>query len=411
MKPVIVFVSAVCPGQFSLLSDYLNETGLAEAFYLTTPGNKAKNETRHRNLIAFEPDGKIVGPMSYYYSAKTERSARIGLGVFRALNKLQESRHIDLLVCHGLWGAPIFLFDELNVPVVSYLEFPCYRAHGWQADYPPDLAQRLTDRNMEMLSHHVVLKSDLTIVPSAFARSLFPVELQQRIVVQFEGFDITETHITETPMPESPPPCQAKPFTLGFSARDLSSAKGFEVFMRLADRLLREGEDARFIAIGDPAATTYGYEAQFVERYYKGDKSRTFKDFLQEKYPATKAIEFPGKLPYAQFAELLHSVDLFLYPLRHGVANWGLMEILARGKPIIASKRTFIPEIITDGVNGIMLDDDDDLWINTIRRLKADPAERNRLARAAAQTGQQYHIRVVAPRYMTLFERVIAGRV
>jgi hypothetical protein len=292
----------------------------------------------------------------------------------------------------------MFLYDEIEAPVVSYLEFPSYHAHGWQAAYPPDLAQRLTDRNMEMLSFHQVLKSVLTIVPSAYARSLFPLELQARIAVQFEGFNVQPAPVKQQ---------QDTPFTLGFSARDLSSAKGFDVFMRLADRLLREGETTRFIALGDPAATTYGYEQQFVERYYQGDKTKTFRDYLQEKYPATKAVEFLGKLPYEQFAEQVNAIDLFLYPLQHGVANWGLMEILARGKPVIASRRTFIPEIITDDVNGILLDDDDDLWINTIRRLKADPETRNRLGQAAAQTGQHYHINVVAPRYMALFERAM----
>ena len=41
-----------------------------------------------------------------------------------------------------------------------------------------------------MLHFHQVLCSDLTIVPSAHARSLFPPLLQDRVAVQFEGLDI-----------------------------------------------------------------------------------------------------------------------------------------------------------------------------------------------------------------------------
>lgn len=400
MKPVILFASAVCPGQFSLLCQHLNDAGLAEAWYLTMPGNKARNEGRYSNLIAFDPDGDINKP-AYYYAARTERSARISRGVLNAVRKfITEHGRPDVIVCHSNWAPPQFLFDELDIPVVSYIEFPSYHAHGWDPAYPPDPGQRLTDRNAEMVSFHQVLRSALTICPSAYARSLFPPELQSRIAVQFEGFDVR---------PEPPEARGEGPFTLGFAARDLSNAKGFEVFVRLVDRLARDGDDMRFVAIGDPAAPTYGYEQQFVHRHYGDDKTRTYRDYLLERYPAASVIEFPGKLPYDQYAALVNRIDLFLYPLRYGVANWGLMEIMARGRPVIASARNFIPELISHGENGLLLPDDDDLWLREIRRLQSDAAERGRLGRAAAATGAEYHISKIAPRFLQLFQRAIGA--
>lgn len=396
MKPVILFVSAVCPGQFSLLCQHLNDAGLAEAHYLTMPGNKARNEGRYANLIAFEPDGDINKP-GYYYSARAERSARLSRGVLKAVQGFIAGRgRPDLIVCHSNWGPPQFLFDEVDVPVVSYIEFPSYHAHGWDPAYPPDPGQRLTDRNAEMLAFHQVLRSALTIVPSAYARSLFPPELQPRIAVQFEGFDVR---------PE--PAAEEGPFTIGFAARDLSSAKGLEVFVRLVDRLVREGEEMRFVAIGDPAAPTYGYEQQFVHRHYN-DATKTFRDYLLDRYPAARAIGFPGKLPYEDYAALVNRIGLFLYPLRYGVANWGLMEIMARGRPVIASARNFIPELVRHGENGLLLPDDDELWLREIRRLRDDPAERARLGAAAAATGAEHHIGKIAPKFMALFRRAMA---
>lgn len=398
MKPVILFASAVCPGQFSLLCEHLNATGLAEGWYLTLPGNKARNEGRYRNLIAFEADGDINKP-GYYYSARAERSARLSRGLLKAIQAFTAERgRPDLIVCHSNWAPPMFLFDETDIPVVSYIEFPSYHAHGWDPAYPPDAGQRLADRNAEMQAFHQVLRSALTIVPSAYARSLFPPELQPRIAVQFEGFDVR---------PEPVPP-RAGPFTLGFAARDLSAAKGLEVFVRLVDRLVRDGEDMRFVAIGDPAAPTYGYEQQFVHRHYN-DTGKTFRDYLLDHYPAAQAIEFPGKLPYADYARLVNGIDLFLYPLRHGVANWGLMEILARGRPVIASDRCFIPELVRHGRNGLVLPDDDALWLREIRRLRDDPAARARLGAAAAEQAAAYRIESVAPRYMALFARAMAA--
>lgn len=400
MKPVILFASAVCPGQFSLLCQYLNDADLAQAWYLTMPGNKARNDHRYTNLLPFDPDGDINKP-HYYYAARTERSARISRGLLAAVRKfISEKGRPDVIVCHSNWAPPQFLFDEVDIPIVSYLEFPSYHAHGWDSAYPPDAGQNLTDRNAEMVAFHQVLRSALTIVPSAYARSLFPAVLQPKIAVQYEGFDVR-------PEPSARP--SGGKFTLGFAARDLSSAKGYEMFIRLVDRLVREGDgrDMRFVAIGDPAAPTYGYEQQFVHRHYD-DKTKTFQDYLLDRFPAASVIEFPGKLPYEHYSALVNEIDLFLYPLRYGVANWGIMEIMARGRPVIAAQRNFLPELITHGVNGLLLPDDDDLWLREIRRLRDSPEEREALGAAAALRGQDYHISKIAPKFLSLFHQAMA---
>lgn len=404
-RPAIAFLGAVYPGQHGHLCEYLRKMGLADTWFITSPGYVAANAARVPNLLPFEPDGLIVGPQSYYYSSKVERSARIGRGMLKALETLQKQTRIDVVFAHSLWGAPHFLYDEIDAAVVSYIEFPSYRAHGWDPDYPPDQAQRIADRNMEMLHFHQVLCSDLTIVPSMHAKSMFPAELRGRIEVQLEGLDITPPAATPDAQP-GPAPQPDKVFTIGFAARDLSNAKGLDVYMRLVHRLVAEGFTARFLAIGDPDASTYGYEQQWVERQYKG-AVKNFRDHLLRVFPQAGAIEFTGKLPYDRYASMIGQIDLFLYPLRHGVANWGLMEIMARGGCIIAPDRGYAAELIIDGVNGILLPDDDDLWIQAIRRLKDDSALRNRLSQGATWRGRDYHVSIAAPRYMQLFRRAV----
>ena len=147
-----------------------------------------------------------------------------------------------------IWGAPHFLYDEIDAAIVSYVEMPSYRAHGRDPRYPPDLAQRIADRNAEMLNFHQVLKSDLTIVPSRHAKSLFAAELQGRIEVQLEGLDPPLQPATHEPRTNGP-------ITIGFTARDLSAAKGLEVYMRLVHKLASEQFNARFVAVGDPTVS------------------------------------------------------------------------------------------------------------------------------------------------------------
>lgn len=401
-KPTIVFVSAVCPAQHSLLCQYLRDAGLANSWYMTTPGHAQKYASTYQNLLPFQPDGNIVAAQSYYYTDKLERSARIGRGVLKAIQEFEKKQPIDLIVAHSLWGAPHFLYGETQAAIVSYIEFPSYRTHGWDAAYPPDQAQRMGDRNMEMLHFHQVLSSDLTIVPSQHARAMFPECLQSQIAVQFEGFDIQPLR--------QPADRTDTRFTIGFAARDLSSAKGLETFVRLVDRLVQDGDGQamRFVAIGDPQATTYGYEQQWVQRLQQPE-IKSFLDHLYSRYPhAAKAIEHYGKLPYEEFSAMLGSIDLFLYPLRYGVANWGLMEILGRGGCIIGSNWGFVPELIEHDVNGLLAPDSDEAWLAAIRLLQHDPARRARYSAAAKRTGEAFHISRIAPRYMQLFELAMA---
>ncbi|MBE3640625.1 glycosyltransferase [Mangrovicoccus algicola] len=407
-RPVIVFAGAVYPGQFGRLCDYLREAGLAETYFLTTPGHRARNRDRGAHVLEFRPDGPITDGTGYYYAAKPERSARIGRGLLEALRTLQAQRPIDVVVAHSLWGAPHFLYGEIDAAIVSYIEFPSYRAHGWDPAYPPDAAQRMADRNTEMLHFHQALNSDLVLCPSHHAKRMFPEALQGRIEVQMEGFEIEPVPRAE---PAAAPEPAVRPFTIGFAARDLSSAKGFDIYMRLAERIAAEaGPVPRFVAFGGAGVATYGYEEQWVAREYGGAVA-SFRDHLLRLHPRAAAlVEFPGPLPYADFARALGQVDLFLYPLRHGVANWGLVEILARGGCVIAPDRGYAAELILDDVNGRLLPDGDEAWLQEIRALRADPARRLRYGRAAQVLAREFRLEAVAPRYLRLFRQAVERR-
>jgi hypothetical protein len=138
-KPVIIFVSAVYPSQYSLLCSHLRASGAADSWFMTMPGHAERHASECDHLLSFRPDGDIVGPQSYYYSSKVERSARIGRGLLQGLQAFEKEKgkRIDVVVAHSLWAAPNLLYGEIDAAIVSYIEFPSYRVHGNEPDYPP----------------------------------------------------------------------------------------------------------------------------------------------------------------------------------------------------------------------------------------------------------------------------------
>jgi len=235
---------------------------------------------------------------------------------------------------------------------------------------------------------------------------MFPDFLQHKIVARFEGMDPQKIAARE-PADVSLP--QGKQ-TLGFAARDLSSAKGLESFISTAAHLSKLNDDIHFVVIGDPAATTYGYEQLFLDRKYGKESSVTFLEHLMRRYKVDRnRFTLTGKLPYKQFSDLLHQVDLFMYPVLFGSGNWGLIELLIRGRPVVAAARCYMPEFIQHGVNGLLVSDDRPAaWAECILELLADDSRRSALGAAAASAAENYHLPRVAQDYMALFNEVIA---
>lgn len=404
-KPNILFVHTVCPSQFSDLCEHLNTAGLANAWYMTTPGNLEKNKARYRNLLPLTPDGNMMAANQYYYSGKVERASRVSLGLYRQLKEWGRKRRFDLIVAHGSLGAPHFVFDEFDTPVISYIEFPCYADHGWDSHYPPTEGQRLSDKTMQMLSYYEVIKSARTLVPTQYARGMFPEGLRDRIVARFEGLDPAVIERREPAPIDLPAGC----LTLGFAARDLSSAKGLDSFVATAAKLSAERADLHFVIIGDPTATTYGYEQIFLDRKYGKDSGVTFVEHLLRRHRVDrKRFTLTGKLPYAQFSDFVHRIDLFMYPVRYGSGNWGLIELLIRGRPVVGAARCYVPEFIEDGVNGrLVAQDKPEAWSRVILELLEDEPQRRALGAAAAKAAEAYYLPRVAGEYMALFEEVI----
>jgi glycosyltransferase involved in cell wall biosynthesis len=63
----------------------------------------------------------------------------------------------------------------------------------------------------------------------------------------------------------------------------------------------------------------------------------------------------------------------------------GLKEAMAAARPVIASRIGGVPEFITHGVDGLLIDDDDEL-VAAMRELSADPARAARIGQRGQET-------------------------
>ncbi len=134
--------------------------------------------------------------------------------------------------------------------------------------------------------------------------------------------------------------------------------KGFPLFCTLAERFWKDGAEARWIWVGGSATRIQG---------------------------AVKVLPWTSHV-----GGWLRAADLLLIPSRAEGLPLVLMEALACGTPVVASRVGGIPEALEDGVQGVLLPEGDrEAWETALKTLLADPDWRFRMASAARRRWEE----------------------
>jgi glycosyltransferase involved in cell wall biosynthesis len=122
-------------------------------------------------------------------------------------------------------------------------------------------------------------------------------------------------------------------------------------------------------------------------------------------------IRFVGRVDRAEAVELLAGASAFVLPSRHepfGIVN---LEAMAAGTPVVATRVGGVPEIVDDGITGLLVDARDPASLaRAIRSLHDDAALRTRVATAASQHVVQFGWAAVEQQYREVYASARAAR-
>jgi glycosyltransferase involved in cell wall biosynthesis len=108
-------------------------------------------------------------------------------------------------------------------------------------------------------------------------------------------------------------------------------------------------------------------------------------------------------------ADYLAAFDIFVFPSRHEGLGSTLLDAMALGLPVIATRVGGIPEIIKDGENGFLVDAGDvDTLVAETGRLLQDPDLRERIGRSNMLAAKTYTVQQMALRYDRIYTRILA---
>ena len=114
------------------------------------------------------------------------------------------------------------------------------------------------------------------------------------------------------------------------------------------------------------------------------------REALQTHFAGTKT-NFVGYLQGLELASAFASADAFVFPSRTETLGLVLLEAMAAGCPVVASRSGGIPDIVTDGVNGYLFEPDDpDGAITATKSLLEATEAREELRRNARTEAEQW---------------------
>ena len=205
-------------------------------------------------------------------------------------------------------------------------------------------------------------------------------------VVSYNGIDLEE-------FADLPPRSSSVPTILFVGG--LEPRKGLEFLVKALAFVKAEVSGARLIAVAKTG--------------FRGtDEVGTFRR-LAENLGVIDSIEFHESVSQRKLLSFYSDCDVLVLPSRN--EGWGLslMEAMACGKPVVASRVGGVPELVRNGVDGILVEAADVRGLaDAIIRLLRDKGLRKRMGRAGRERVKGYSWDATAKVVLETYESVLA---
>jgi glycosyltransferase involved in cell wall biosynthesis len=177
--------------------------------------------------------------------------------------------------------------------------------------------------------------------------------------------------------------------TLLFYSSAAGRRKKHEILLRAVKRLVETGKRVKCVLTCSKDRTTESFHPLV---------GRIIKELGLQKhvlaFPAVSEEDLPG---------LYNACDVYVHPANNEHLGMAIIEAMAVGRPIVAQRNGGVPEIVDDGVNGLLFRTDSISGITeNIERLIDDPEVREEMGRKALERSKGFDWNEVAKKFLEL---------
>lgn len=139
-----------------------------------------------------------------------------------------------------------------------------------------------------------------------------------------------------------------------------------------------------------------------------GNEKKSLEDLVMS-LGLKERVEFLGVVPHENVLEHYQRADIFVLPsLNEGMSNV-MLEALATGLPVVATDTGGTKELLTDGLNGLVvrMRDADDL-AEKIEKLILNPELKNSMSQESRKLAEKLSWDIVARQYIDLYGKTVS---
>jgi len=245
------------------------------------------------------------------------------------------------------------------------------------------------------------VQADAALSPTEWQADTFPPCFRDKITITHDGVDTDA--LRPDPQAAFTLPSglrlRAGDEVVTYVARNLEPYRGTHIFLRALPELLDARPEAQVVIIGGDGVS---YGAAPPEGCWR----EVFLRELDGRLDLSR-VHFLGRVPYGDYQRLLQISRVHAYLTIPFVLSWSMLEAMAMGACVVASRTGPVEEVITDGVNGRLVDFFDvEGWSAALIDALARPAQHMSLREAArASIVENYDLRrLCLPRLIRFVE-------
>ncbi len=340
---------------------------MPELYVIT--GNSGKNLQSNSNTrvvaIGYDPGSTVVTKMTHFILAHAN--------IVRYLARLKNVDTCIFFMGERTLTLPIIASKLLKKKVIYMSSGSLIKPSGVHKAILSE-AVGVLERINQFFSDIIILYSDKLICTDDYAK------YRNKIVFAHEHFKDIDTFNVRVPL-------DAREISVGYIGR-FSEEKGILNYLNGLSILSKEHPNYKFLIGGD------------------GVLNNVVRDFIQQN-GLNNRVEFAGWISHETLPDYLNKIRLIVIPsYTEGLPNV-MLEAMACGTPVLATPVGMIPEVITDGESGFIMEDNSPKCIarNVTRALNSPNLEE------IAKNGRQFVVenftfKITVMKWRKIFEEL-----
>ena len=385
----LLFSHSNYPAQFRRLLPALLSEGHEIVFLCSQKEWHAPPLSEGLRLVPFKTHRVSKPEFLHPYLRRFEDVILSGQGAFRAAKQLlSEGWEPDVIISHIGFGSGLYLPDCFpNSKKIGNIEW-FYRPYGSDVDFlsrgfvEDDRKLRLRTWNAQLLLE--AESCDQLVTPTNWQWQQLPSDLQQRTSIIHEGidFDVLSCLKANPPSMLKALPTSKDIEWVTYVSRGFEEYRGFPQAMKALE-LIQKRRSNVHLAIAGSDVVAYGSGR---------DDGRTWKQWAEEDLDLDPLrTHWLGSIQESEYHVLLAHSKAHLYITVPFVLSWSLLEVMAAGCPIVASKTSPVEEVLQNQLNALLVDFWDPLaQADALDKILSSPKEAKNMGQKASQSAKKY---------------------